>query len=131
MKCCISSGRELSLAHPYKSSDSRDVCKCWMELRLGNASNSSQNPPIAKYFKQVTHSYSFGKHVNFNVWQREMLRWVRESNSPRSGIDFRLGQSQICNTVRECNFRSSGINIRKGKRCVRQFTQFLTSFYSE
>ena len=56
VKCCISSGRELSLAHPNNLSLSRDVCKCWMELRLGNASNSSQNPPIAKAFKRVTHS---------------------------------------------------------------------------
>ena len=78
VKCCISFGRESTLGHPCNNNVSRDVCKYWMELslRLGNTSNSSQNPLIFKYFKLVKHANSSGKHANFNVWQLKMDRWV-------------------------------------------------------
>ena len=41
VKRWISSGRDLSLSHPYKNSFLRDACKCWMEmeLRLGKATD--------------------------------------------------------------------------------------------
>ena len=41
VKCWISSGRELSLAHPFNSRNLSFVWECWMKLRLGKTSSSS------------------------------------------------------------------------------------------
>ena len=115
VKHWISSGRELSLSHPCKSSVWRDECKCLreVELRLGKASNSSQNPPIDKDFKQVRQCKSSGNRVNF--WQSTISKLVRECKSRRSGIDFRLGQLKISKWMRECNLHRYGIDIRLGQ----------------
>ena len=97
VKCWISSGRELSLAHPYKTRFSRDACKCWMELRLGKASSSSQNPPIFKVFKHSDNPP--GRRVNFR--QSQIVKLLRECNSPRSGIDIKLGHDEMYNSERD------------------------------
>ncbi len=88
----------MSLAHPYNSRYLREVCKCWMELRLGKASNSSQYPPIVKSFKRVRQSNPYGRRVNF--WHLLMSNSIRECNCCRSGIDSRLGHSVMLNSER-------------------------------
>ena len=87
VKCLISSGRELSLSHPHIHRFSREARKCWMGLRLGKASSSSQNPPIFKVFKHSDNPPN--RRINFR--QVTIVKRLRECNSPRSGIDIKLG----------------------------------------
>nr|POE79132.1 hypothetical protein CFP56_25470 [Quercus suber] len=68
-----------------------------MELRLGKASSSSQNPPIPKVFKHSDNPP--GRRVNFG--QFTISKRLRECNSPRSGIDIKLGHDQMSNSKRD------------------------------
>ncbi|KAM4090040.1 hypothetical protein ACJW30_09G029600 [Castanea mollissima] len=68
-----------------------------MELRLGKASSSSQNPPISKVFKHSDNPP--GRRVNFG--QPRIVKRLRECNSPRSGIDIKLGHDEMSNSERD------------------------------
>ena len=85
VKCWISFGRELSLAHPSSSRYSNVVWECRMRLRLGKTSSSSQYPPITTIFKYFNDPS--GRRM---MLQRHKIKLVRKHNSPRSGIDLTL-----------------------------------------